>query len=128
MPDRDPPTPIDLYVAGFGPPVRGLLEQLRDAIREEAPGATEKLSYAIPTFHQHENLVHFAGYARHVGFYPGPSGIAAFADELARWPGAKGSVQFPLDAPLPLELVRRITRHRLAEAEARAAQKRSKRR
>ncbi|MEZ5975736.1 MAG: DUF1801 domain-containing protein [Planctomycetota bacterium] len=91
-----------------------------------APGATEAIKYGIPTFVLHENLVHFAGYQKHIGFYPSPSGIEHFAKELAAYPGAKGSVQFPHDGKLPLTLVSKIVKFRKAEAEAKAATKRPK--
>ena len=79
------------------------------------PGASEKISYGIPTFHLHGNLVHFAAFANHVGLYPGASGIAAFAAELQGYRTSKGTVQLPLDAPLPLDLIARIVRHRVEE-------------
>lgn len=106
---------IDAYIAGFPEPVRERLEAMRATIRAAAPRASEKISYQIPTFHLRGNLVHFAAFARHVGFYPGASGIAAFSEELSAYKSAKGSVQFPHDAPLPLDLVRRITEHRVRE-------------
>ncbi|MCB9677715.1 MAG: DUF1801 domain-containing protein [Alphaproteobacteria bacterium] len=112
-----PAPDIDTYIAGFPPDVAARLTAMREAIRETAPGAAEKIGYGIPTFTlKKKNLVHFAGYARHVGFYPGPSGIAAFADELAAFESAKGSVRFPNDQPLPLDLVRRIVAFRVAES------------
>lgn len=110
---------IDTYIAAFPPEVRARLEQMRATIRAAAPEATEKISYQMPTFHLGRNLVHFAGYAHHVGFYPGASGIAAFAKELSAFKGGKGSVQFPHDEPLPLDLVARITAHRVGEERAR---------
>ncbi|MEZ6002831.1 MAG: DUF1801 domain-containing protein [Planctomycetota bacterium] len=117
---------IDRYIAGFPEPVRGRLEELRATIHKAAPGATEAIKYGIPTFVLHENLVHFAGYQKHIGFYPSPSGIEHFAKELAAYPGAKGSVQFPHDGKLPLTLVSKIVKFRKAEAEAKAATKRPK--
>lgn len=105
---------IDEYLAEFPPETRRALEEVRAAIRETAPDAVETISYAIPTFDlKGRHLVHFAGYERHVGFYPGADGIAAFAGELTGYKSAKGSVQFPLDRPLPLDLVRRITAYRV---------------
>jgi len=102
----------------------GQARALREAIRAEAPHAEEKIGYGIPTFVLGENLVHFASFTHHIGFYPGPSGIAAFKEELAGYKGAKGSVQFPLEGPLPLDLVARITRFRVQEAVARTEAKR----
>ncbi len=110
---------IDEYIAEFPPQTRRALEEVRAVIREAAPGAAETMSYAIPTFDlDGRHLVHFAGYARHVGFYPGADGIAAFAGELEGFKSAKGSVQFPLDEPLPLDLVRRITVYRVERVQA----------
>jgi uncharacterized protein YdhG (YjbR/CyaY superfamily)/GNAT superfamily N-acetyltransferase len=103
-------TTIDEYIQGFPPNVRALLSELRSTIRRAAPEAVEKISYGIPTFDLNGNLVHFAAFERHIGFYPGPSGIAAFQTELRKYKSAKGSVQFPLDEPLPLELVAAIVK------------------
>lgn len=114
------PTTIDAYIAAFDAPVREALEAVRAAARAAAPDATEAIAYGIPTLRLGGNLIHFAGYARHVGLYPGPSGIAAFADELAAYKQGRGSVQLPLDAPMPLDLVRRITAFRAAAARAAA--------
>ena len=108
-------TTVDEYIAGFPPHVRAILSELRSVIRQAAPDAVEKISYRIPTFYFNGNLVHFAAFENHVGFYPGPTGIARFRKELSRYKGAKGSVQFPLDEPLPLELVSRIVQFRAGE-------------
>lgn len=117
MQNRSTATSIDAYIAGFPPATRRVLEELRALIRASAPDATEKMSYAIPTFDLNGNLVHFAGYAGHIGFYPGPSGIKAFRDELGPYKSAKGSVQFPLGQPLPTDLIRRIVEFRVGENE-----------
>ncbi|HEY0997880.1 MAG TPA: DUF1801 domain-containing protein [Gemmatimonadaceae bacterium] len=109
---------IDDYIAGHPPEVRARLSAMRATIREHAPEAEERISYRIPTFYLGGNLVHFAAFARHLGFYPGPSGIAAFQEALARYVSAKGSVQFPHTEPLPLELVADIVRFRVAEQAA----------
>jgi len=109
------PKTIDEYIAAFPREVRARLKQLRKVIREAAPGAEERISYRIPTFSLCGNVVHFAGYERHVGFYPGPSGVKKFARELSVYASAKGSVQFPHDRPLPLDLVRKIVQFRLEE-------------
>ena len=114
-------SPIDDYVAGFPPETQKVLEEVRALIKSVAPEATETISYAIPTFDLHEHhLAHFAGFAKHVGFYPTPSGIAAFKDELKPYKSAKGSVQFSLSQPMPLELIRRMVEFRLEESTGRA--------
>ena len=94
-------TPIDEYISNFPPETQIVLNEIRAIIRTSAPEASEKISYAIPTFYLKGNLVHFAGYSKHIGFYPGGSGIEAFKDELKPYKGGKGSVQFPLGQPLP---------------------------
>jgi len=108
-------TSIDEYIASFPADVQERLRQMRAAICEAAPEAQEKISYQMPTFFLQGNLVHFAAFKNHIGFYPAPRGIEAFKDELAAYEGAKGSVQFPLDQPLPLDLVRRIVLFRVAD-------------
>ncbi|NOU74011.1 hypothetical protein GC098_21855 [Paenibacillus sp. LMG 31458] len=106
---------IDAYISIFPPEVQEILTRLREVIKESAPGAEEKISYQMPTFALHGNLVHFAAYKNHIGFYPAASGIEAFKDELSRYKGAKGSVQFPIDKPLPYDLISRIVKYRVAE-------------
>ena len=106
---------IDEYIAQFPPDVQERLEKLRRIIREEAPGAVERISYRMPTFVWHGNLVHFAGYRHHIGFYPTASGISAFQARLSDYEWAKGSVRFPLDQPVPYDLVRAIVAFRVAE-------------
>jgi len=115
MAKRSTAKSIDEYIAEFPPETRKVLEELRALIKSLAPGATEKISYAIPTFHLNGNLVHFAGYDRHIGFYPGASGILAFKEDLKPYKSAKGSVQFPLGQPLPVDLIRRMVRFRVEE-------------
>jgi uncharacterized protein YdhG (YjbR/CyaY superfamily) len=115
-------TSIDDYIAGFPPETQKALEEVRALIRSLAPDATETISYSIPTFDLNgRHLVHFAGFARHVGFYPIPSGIEAFKDELAAYKQGRGSVQFPLDRPMPMDLIRRIVEFRVTENRARTA-------
>lgn len=109
---------IAAYIASAPKNTRDLLQAMRKTIREAAPKATEKISYRMPTFWLNGNLVHFAVFANHIGFYPDPSGISKFAKQLAAYKGAKGSVQFPLDQPLPLDLIARIVRFRVKENEA----------
>ena len=118
---------IDDYILGFPPEIQDILQTLRKVIRESAPDAEEKISYRMPTFAQHGNLVHFAALKHHIGFYPAPSGIEAFKDELAGFKGSKGAVQFPLDKPLPHELIGRIVRFRVAENHRRAESRRKRR-
>lgn len=106
---------IDDYIATFPEEVRSVLEQVRAAIQSAAPEATETISYAIPTFTQHGHLVHFAAFKHHIGFYATPTGHEAFDQELSGYKQGKGSVQFPLDQPMPLDLIRRIVRFRVQE-------------
>lgn len=118
---RSSATSIDEYISEFSPDTQKVLEEIRAIIRAEAPDATETISYAIPTFDLHgKHLVHFAGYAKHVGLYPTPSGMVAFADELAPFKSGKGTAQFPLGAPLPADLIRRIVQFRVAESNRKA--------
>ena len=105
-------TPITDYILSSPPEVQEKLNAMRDAILEILPEATEKISYGMPTLYLNGNVVHFAAFSHHIGFYPGADGIAAFAGELSAYKLSKGTVQFPLDQPLPLELVRRITTYR----------------
>lgn len=114
---------IDAYIAAADEPARTRLATLRRTIAAEAPDATERISYGMPTWHQGENLVHIGVAAKHIGLYPGPAAIEAFAAELADYPTSKGAIRLPDDRPLPLELVRRITRWRVEQAVARAAEK-----
>ena len=107
---------VDDYIAQFPEDTRRVLQELRAFIKAAAPGTTETISYAIPTFDLNgKHLVHFAGFKKHVGFYPVPSGMDAFKDELAAYKQGKGSVQFPLSEPMPLDLIRRIVEFRVAE-------------
>jgi uncharacterized protein YdhG (YjbR/CyaY superfamily) len=116
---RSPAKTIDEYLVEFPAETRRALEEVRALVRAAAPDAVETMSYAIPTFDlDGRHLVHFAGYARHVGFYPMASGIAAFAGELGGYKRAKGSVQFPLDQPMPADLIRRIVAFRVEQVRA----------
>ncbi|MEN6419110.1 MAG: DUF1801 domain-containing protein [Clostridiaceae bacterium] len=108
-------TPITDYILQFPADVQQKLNELRTAILEIVPDATEKIAYGIPTFYVKGNLVHFAAYKHHIGFYPGASGIETFQSELTQYKLSRGTVQFPLDQPLPMELIRRIVKYRLAE-------------
>ena len=116
MANRPTASSIDEYIAEFPPETQEVLEEMRALIRSCAPEATETISYAMPTFDLNgKHLVHFAGYEKHVGFYPIPSGIEAFKEELKPYKQGKGSVQFPLGKPLPTDLIRRIVEFRVAE-------------
>jgi uncharacterized protein YdhG (YjbR/CyaY superfamily) len=117
---------IDEYIATFPEEIQKILEQLRAIIRAAAPDAVEKISYQMPTFAQKGNLVHFAAWKNHIGFYPTSSGTQAFRQELSMYEGAKGSVKFPIDQPLPLELISTIVKFRVAENLQRAKMKSKK--
>jgi uncharacterized protein YdhG (YjbR/CyaY superfamily) len=106
---------IDDYIATFPQDIQKILKELRATIKAAAPDAEEKISYQMPTFFLNGNLVHFAAFKKHIGFYPTPSGIEAFQKELSVYDGAKGSVQFPIDEPMPLKLISRIVKFRAAE-------------
>ena len=109
------PANIDEYIATFPKATQDLLEQMRGTVRKAAPGATELISYQVPAFKIGRVVVFFAGYKNHIGFYPTPSGIHPFEAELSVYKQGKGSVQFPIDKPLPLDLVARIVKFRMAE-------------
>lgn len=107
---------IDQYIAQFPPEVQNRLEKMRQTIQEAAPGAEEAIRYGIPTFRLNgKNLAHFAGYKNHIGFYPAPSGIEAFKEDLAKYQEGKGTLQFPLDAEVPYDLVKRVVEFRQQE-------------
>jgi uncharacterized protein YdhG (YjbR/CyaY superfamily) len=106
---------IDEYIATFPEDIQKVLQEIRSTIKAAAPDAVEKISYQMPTFYQKGNVVHFAAFKNHIGFYPAPSGIETFADELASYQSGKGTLQFPIDKPLPLELITRIVQFRVAE-------------
>ena len=113
---------IDQYIAGFRPETRTMLDELRALIKASAPDVTETISYAIPTFDlDGRHLVHFAGYEGHIGFYPTGAGIEAFKDELKSYRFGKGSVRFPLDRPLPTDLIRRIVKFRVRQGDLRSS-------
>ena len=106
---------IDEYIAGFPADVQDILNKIRETIQQNAPDATETISYQIPTFQLNGNLVHFAAFKKHIGFYPTPSGIEPFKDELLNYEFAKGSVKFPLNRPIPYDLIAQITQFRVGE-------------
>jgi len=122
MASRSTANSIDEYIAGFPPETQKALEELRALIKASALDATEKISYAMPTFDLNgHHLVHFAGYEKHVGFYPTGSGVEAFKEELKPYKSGKGSVQFPLGQPLPTDLIRRIVEFRVEENTGKAS-------
>lgn len=114
---------IDEYISQFQPDVQEKLQALRKTIKEIVPNAVEKISYQMPTFAVHKNLVHFAAFKNHIGFYPGASGIEAFKEELSIYKGAKGTVQFPINDPLPFELIKEIVKFRVIEDRKKAEEK-----
>jgi len=110
------PATIDDYIAMFPKDVQDILQKMRQTVQKAAPMATEAISYQMPTFKlQGKNLVHFAAFSHHIGFYPIPSGIAAFRKELSVYKQGKGSVQFPFDRPIPYDLVTKIVMFRVKE-------------
>jgi uncharacterized protein YdhG (YjbR/CyaY superfamily) len=123
------PTTIDEYIADFPRDVQPLLEKVRIAIRKAAPDATEAISYQMPTFKLHGNMIHFAGYNHHIGLYPGSRPIEEFKDELSKYKTSKGTVQLPLDKPIPVGLIGRITKfcvkRNIERAAAKSARKKS---
>lgn len=106
---------IDEYINTFPPAIQEILRSIRQTIHEAAPDAEEAISYQMPTYKLKGNLVHFAAFENHIGFYPIPSGIEAFQTELSGYKSGKGSVQFPLDKPIPLDLIKRIVQFRVKE-------------
>ena len=109
------PKNVDEYIAGFDPAIQARLKQMRVTIKKTAPAAEETISYMMPAYKLHGMLAYFAGYKNHVGFYPGAGGIEAFKKELSAYKGAKGSVQFPHDKPLPQGLVTKIVKFRVKQ-------------
>jgi uncharacterized protein YdhG (YjbR/CyaY superfamily) len=114
------PQNIDEYIADFPPDIQAILQKIRTTIRKAAPQAEETIKYQMPTFTLQGNLVHFAAFKKHIGFYPTPTGTKEFQKELSVYKGAKGSVQFPLDQPIPFGLISKIVKFRLKENLARA--------
>ncbi len=124
--ERNIPQNIDEYIAGFPKEIQTILEQVRMTIRQAAPEAKEAIKYAMPTFVLNGNLVHFAAFKHHIGFYPIPTGIEAFKEELSVYKQGKGSVQFPINKPMPLDLIARIVRFRVEENLQKASKKKEK--
>lgn len=117
---------IDDYIAGFPTDLQMILQKVRQTIREAAPDAKEKIAYGIPTFTLEGNLVHFAAFKQHIGFYPDPRGIDEFINKLARYRSGKGTIQFPLNEPIPYDLIREVTLWRVSDNLRRAAEKKKK--
>ena len=112
---RRPVETIDEYIAAFPQSLQQILQELRQTIRDSAPNAKEAISYQMPTFKLNGNLVHFAAYKNHIGFYPTPSAINEFKEELSQYETSKGTVKFPINKPIPLELIKRIVKYRVKE-------------
>lgn len=125
-PEQTDPTTIDEYIANFPPDVQEILQKVRTTIREAAPGAEETIKYQLPTFVLKGNLVHFGGFKKHIGFYPVPTGIEAFAEELAPYQTGKGSIQFPFDEPMPYDLITKVVKFRVEENLRKAEAKKKK--
>jgi uncharacterized protein YdhG (YjbR/CyaY superfamily) len=119
---------IDEYIATFPAEIQKILREIRAVVKAAAPDAQEKISYQMPTFFLSGNLVHFAAFKNHIGFYPAPTGIEAFAQELSVYKGAKGSIQFPINKPMPLDLITKIVKYRVAENLKKAEMKSSEKR
>ncbi|MGB8645393.1 MAG: DUF1801 domain-containing protein [Anaerolineae bacterium] len=123
IPNQPAPKTIDEYIAGFPPDVQEILEKVRLTIRKAAPDAQETISYRMPAFTLKGNLVYFAAFKKHIGFYPTATGIEQFKEELAAYKSSRGAVQFPLDQPIPFGVIRKIVRFRVKENLARAEKK-----
>ena len=124
--NKTPTNVMDAYIANAPKDIQVILEKVRATIRKAAPKAEETIHYGIPTFTLEGNLVHFAGFKNHIGFYPTPSGIEKFKKELSAYEGAKGSVKFPLDKPIPYALISKIVKFRVKENLERAEAKKNK--
>jgi uncharacterized protein YdhG (YjbR/CyaY superfamily) len=120
-------TTIDEYIAGFPPTIQAILQQVRATIKNTAPEATEAISYGMPAFNLYNSyLVYFAAFKSHIGFYPTPVGMEAFKEDLKPYKTGKGSVQFPLDQPMPLDLITKIVEYRILDNQEKAAKKKKK--
>ncbi|MBS1913077.1 MAG: DUF1801 domain-containing protein [Bacteroidetes bacterium] len=119
--DNTEPKSIDEYIAGFPQNIQNILNEIRATIRKAAPDAEEAIKYQMPTFTLNGNLVHFAVFKKHIGFYPAPSGVPEFEEELADYKGTKSSAHFPLDRPIPFDLIRKIVEYRVQRKMKRAA-------
>ena len=126
MAKAEPPKDIDEYIAGFPADVRAILRKVRATIRMAAPEVTETISYQMPAFKQHGFLVYFAAWKEHIGLYPPVSGDKALEKAVARYAGPKGNLQFPLDEPIPYDVIERIVKLRVKQDAAKAEAKRKK--
>jgi uncharacterized protein YdhG (YjbR/CyaY superfamily) len=108
-------TDINAFIAEFPEEVQAILQKVRETIQQAAPDATEAIKYGMPTFVLNGNLVHFAAYKKHIGFYPAPTGIDAFIDDLAQFRTGKGTIQFPIDKPIPYDLITKVVKFRVVE-------------
>lgn len=117
---------VEAYIEGFPAPTQKLLKQMRKTIRAAAPKAEESISYMMPAYKHAGPLVYFGGYAKHIGFYPGAVGVEAFVKEIKNYQFSKGTIQFPLDKPLPLDLITEIVKFRVKQNEEKAAAKKAK--
>ena len=126
MPKPQRPKDIDGYISKFPADVQAILEKVRETIRHAAPDAKEVISYQMPAFKQHGILVYFAAWQKHIGLYPPISGDKALEKAVARYAGPKGNLQFPLDEPMPLDLIERIVKLRVKQDTVKAAAKRKK--
>lgn len=120
------PKTIDEYIAGFPPEIQEKLEKIRATVRKAAPKAEEAISYMMPTFKLHGNLVHFAAFKNHIGLYPGAAGVEAFKEELTKYETSKGAIQFPLEKSIPFPLISKIVKYRVAQNLEKAAAKAAK--
>lgn len=118
QPKHTPPATIDAYIALFPEDVQQILQKIRAVIHESAPQATEKISYQMPTFYLGGNLIHFAAFKKHIGVFPSGSELGSLKEEVAPYRTSKGTLQFPLDKPIPYELIGRVTQQRVAELAA----------
>ncbi len=121
--ENETPRTVDEYIAGFPPDIQDILRKVRATVTKAAPSAQEAIKYQMPTFVLNGNLVHFAAFKKHLGFYPAPTGVEAFKQELAAYATSKGAVQFPLGQPIPYGLIGRIVKFRVKENLARAQAK-----
>jgi uncharacterized protein YdhG (YjbR/CyaY superfamily) len=115
---------IDEYISTFPKDIQKILEQVRQTIKKAAPDANEAISYQIPTFKLNGNLVHFAAFKNHIGFYPGSKAIEIFQKDLKSYKSSKGAVQFPIDKPMPLSLIQKIVKHKVKENPIKTIKKR----
>lgn len=121
--DKTIPKSIDEYILLYPQEIQEILNTIRKVIKDSAPNAEEKISYGMPTFALNGNLVHFAAYKNHIGFYPSSSGISSFQQELSEYKTSKGAVQFPIGKPVPYELISQIVKYRVAENQSKAEEK-----